>query len=135
MIEIEHTAHSPKPRSEVWATLADLPNWHDWGPWSETKLDGDIRTMVSNRKKLNGKQYVMKEQVVALVPEERLEYDLLSGLPVKNYRGVVTLSDEGDGTAIRWSSSFKSPWPLLGGLWRGAMLKVITEVSEDLAKA
>jgi hypothetical protein len=135
LIEIEHTAHSPAPRSEVWARLADLEGWHEWGPWTESKLAGDIRTMVSDRKRLTGKPYVMTERVIALVPEERFEYELLSGLPLRGYRAVVTLADEGEGTSIRWHSSFKSPWPLLGGLWRGAMLKVITDVSERLARA
>jgi polyketide cyclase/dehydrase/lipid transport protein len=136
MIEIEHTAHSDQPRSDVWAKLSDLESWHEWGPWTETTYDGEIRRLVSDRKRLTGKPYVMTERVTALVPEERFEYDLLSGLPLKGYHGVVVLSDaDGGGTDIRWSSSFKSPWPLLGGLWRGAMLKVITDVSERLAKA
>jgi uncharacterized protein YndB with AHSA1/START domain len=134
LIEIEHTAHSTASRSQVWATLADLRGWYAWGPWTKTDLEGDIRTMVSDRKRLNGKPYVMKERVVSLEPEERLEYELLSGLPVRKYRGVVTLTDEGDGTAIHWRASFKSPWPFLGGLWRGAMLKVISDVSERLAR-
>ena len=133
MIQIEHTAHSPKRRSEVWAKLSDLEGWHEWGPWSETKLDGEIHTMVAERKRLTGKPYVMKERVLALEPEERFEYELLSGLPVRGYRGVVRLADEPDGTAIHWSSTFNSPWPFLGGLWRGAMLKVISDVSERLA--
>jgi Polyketide cyclase / dehydrase and lipid transport len=85
---------------------------------------------------LTGKPYVMTERVTALEPEERFEYDLLSGLPIKDYHGVVTLTDATDGgTDIHWSSSFTSPWPLGGGIWRGAMLKVISDVSEQLAKA
>jgi hypothetical protein len=92
--------------------------------------------MVSERKRLNGKPYVMTERVTALEPEERFAYELLSGLPVKNYRGVVTLSDaDGGGTDIHWRSQFNPPWPFFGGLWRGAMLKVITDVSERLAAA
>ena len=136
MIEIEHTAHSDAPRSEVWRKLSDLQGWHEWGPWTKTTLDGDIRTMVSDRKRLTGKPYVMTERVTALVPEERFEYDLLSGLPIKKYHGTVTLSDaDGGGTDIHWASHFNPPWPIFGGLWRGAMLKVIRDVSERLAKA
>ena len=133
MIEIEHTAHSEKPRSEVWQKLSDLQGWHEWGPWTKTTIDGDIRTMVSDRKRLTGKPYVMTERVTALVPEERFEYDLLSGLPIKNYHGTVTLSDADGGTDIHWQSRFDPPWPVWKGLWRGAMLKVITDVSERLA--
>jgi hypothetical protein len=135
VIEIEHTAHSEKPRSEVWRTLSDLEGWDQWGPWSKTKLDGEIRTMVSDRTRLTGKPYVMRERVTALVPEERFEYDLLSGLPIRNYRATVTLADAGSGTDIHWQSRFDPPWPGSGFLWRGAMLKVIRDVSERLAKA
>jgi uncharacterized protein YndB with AHSA1/START domain len=135
MIEIEHTAHSDAPRDEVWRRLSDLQTWHEWGPWKKTEIDGDVRTMVSDRTRLTGKPYVMKERVTALEPAERLEYDLLSGLPVRNYHAVVTLSDGQDGgTDINWKSAFKAP-PLMGFLWRGAMLKVIRDVSERLAKA
>jgi hypothetical protein len=119
----------------VWATLSDLEGWDRWGPWTRTTIDGDVRTMVSERKRMTGRPYVMKERVTALVPEERFEYDLLSGLPVKGYHATVTLSDAaGGGTEIHWQSRFNSPWPLLGGLWRGAMLKVIRDVSERLAR-
>jgi hypothetical protein len=136
MIEIEHTAHSTAPRSQVWAKLADVDNWDHWGPWTQTTTDGDVRKLVSDRKRLNGKAYVMTERVTAMQPEERFEYDLLSGLPMKNYHSVVTLSDApGGGTDIRWASTFKSPWPGFGWMWRGAMLKVITDVSERLARA
>jgi len=136
LIEVEHTAHSERPRAEVWGTLSDLENWHEWGPWKRTELEDDIRTMVSERRKLHGKQYVMKERVTALVPEERFEYDLLSGLPIKNYHGIVTLTDADDGgTDIHWAAKFDPPWRIVGGLWRGAMLKVVSDVSDALAKA
>lgn len=136
MIQISHTAHSQSPRAEVWQRLSDLQNWHAWGPWTKTEIDGDIRRLVSNRKRVSGKPYVMTERVTALVPEERFEYDLLSGLPLKNYHSVVTLSDaKGGGTDIHWKSTFNSPWPIFHGVWRNAMLKVIRDVSEALAKA
>jgi uncharacterized protein YndB with AHSA1/START domain len=134
VIEIEHTAHSDAPRSDVWARLADLDSWDQWGPWTKTTTQGDIRTLVSERKRLTGKPYVMTERVTAIEPEELFEYDLLSGLPIRNYHSVVTLSDAPEGgTDIHWASTFSSPWPGFGWMWRGAMLKVITDVSERLA--
>ena len=136
MIEIEHTAHSDAPRADVWKKLSDLQNWHEWGPWTKTTIDGEIRTMVSDRTKLTGKPYVMKERVTAMEPNSRFEYDLLSGLPIKNYHAVVTLKDtDGGGTDIVWHSTFNAPYPGSGFLWKGAMLKVIRDVSERLAKA
>jgi len=135
VIELSHTAHSDAPRAEVWGKLAALDSWDEWGPWTKTTLDGEIRTLVSERKRLTGKPYVMTERVTKLEPQSRLEYDLLSGLPVKNYHGTVVLTDKDGGTDITWSSTFDPPWPIFGGLWRGAMQKVLHDVSEALAKA
>jgi uncharacterized protein YndB with AHSA1/START domain len=135
VIEIEHTAHSAAPRSAVWARLADLDNWDQWGPWTKTTSHDDVRTLVSERKRLSGKPYVMKERVTAMQPEERLEYDLLSGLPVRNYHATVALADAANGgTDITWSARFDAPWPVFKGLWYGAMLKVLRDVSAALAK-
>jgi polyketide cyclase/dehydrase/lipid transport protein len=139
MIEIETTAHCTAPRSAVWSLLSDLRGWSEWGPWTKTELEGEgvgaLRTMRSDRTKpITRQPYVMRERVTALEPETKFAYDLLSGLPVKNYSGEVTLSDAADGgTDIHWASKFNPPWPVLGGLWRGAMLKVITDVSGRLA--
>jgi uncharacterized protein YndB with AHSA1/START domain len=135
VIQVEHTAHSAAPRASVWALLSDLRGWHEWGPWTSTDLVGDVRTMVSERKRLTGRPYVMTERVVALEPEERFEYELVRGLPVRDYRAVVTLTDADGGTDIHWRATFDPPWLIFGGLWRGAMLKVVRDVSERLAKA
>jgi uncharacterized protein YndB with AHSA1/START domain len=136
LISIECTAHSTAPRDRVWQLLADLPGWHEWGPWTRTDFDGELRTMVSERKRITGKPYVLTERVTALVPGERLEYDLVSGLPVRNYHGVARLADTADGgTDIHWSATFDPPWPVFTGLWRGSMLKVITQVSDAVAAA
>jgi hypothetical protein len=135
MIEIEHTAHSAAPRSAVWARLADLDNWDQWGPWTKTTSHDEVRTLVSERKRLSGKPYVMKERVTVMQPEERFEYDLLSGLPVRNYHATVALADAANGgTDITWSARFDAPWPVFKGLWYGAMLKVLRDVSAALAK-
>lgn len=134
MIEVRHTAHSRAPREVVWALLSDLTTWDTWGPWTETTLDGDIRRLVSERKRINRKPYVMTERVTALEAPDRFEYDLLSGLPVKDYHGVVTLSERADGgTDIDWRSTFKAPYPFMAPIWRGAMQKVVRDVSEALA--
>jgi uncharacterized protein YndB with AHSA1/START domain len=135
MIEVEHTAHSPAPRSAIWSRLADFDNWDQWGPWTATTTDGDIRTLVSERKRVTGKPFVMKERVTTIEPESRLEYDLLSGLPVRNYHATVTLADGADGgTDITWGARFDAPWPIFKGLWYGGMLKVLRDTSERLAK-
>jgi Polyketide cyclase / dehydrase and lipid transport len=103
------------------------------GPVDEDHYRGWRAHARIERKRLTGKPYVMKERVTTLEPEERLEYDLLSGLPVRNYHAVVTLADAGKGTDITWSARFDPPWPIFKGLWRGGMLKVVNHVAERLA--
>ena len=136
MIEIEHETTTTAPQAAVWSLLSDLETWDSWGPWTETRLDGDIRTMVSERKRMGGKPYVMKERVIALVEPDSLEYELLSGLPVKDYHAKVTLSPAADGgTTIRWAATFKPPYPLMGWIWGPAMHKVLRDISQKLADA
>jgi uncharacterized protein YndB with AHSA1/START domain len=130
--EVSHTAHSDAPRAEVWKRLSDLETWDTWGPWTKATVDGEIHTLVSERKRMTGKPYVMTERVTAMQPEQRLEYDLLSGLPVRNYHASVVLTDADGGTDVTWSANFDPPWPIFGGLWRGAMQKVMRDCSEAL---
>ena len=140
MIAIEHTARATAPVEVVWSVLSDFTRWHEWGPWVKTEIDGDgvgaLRTMTSDRtKSITRQPYVLRERVTEFEPPTRFGYDLESGLPVRNYSAEVTLLDAGGGTDIRWRASFDPPWPILGGLWRGAMLKVVRDVSQRLARA
>jgi uncharacterized protein YndB with AHSA1/START domain len=135
LIEVHHTAHAAAPRQTVWALLADLEGWHTWGPWKSTTVDQDVRTLVSERRRPNGRRYVMKEQVTALHPPHTMQYMLLSGLPVRNYSAEVTLTEAAGGTDIHWHARFDPRWPFVAGLARTAMHKVIADVAEALAKA
>lgn len=40
------------------------------------------------------------EQITALVPNERIEYKVVAGLPVKNHTGVITFADAPSGTRV-----------------------------------
>ena len=48
----------------------------------------------------------LREEIVVFEPPERMEYTLLSGMPLRDYRAEVTLSPDGDGTEIDWRSEF-----------------------------
>jgi hypothetical protein len=142
MIEISYTAHSDASRDAVWGVIADLTGWQRWGPWVSTELDGDpaaplgaLRTMRSDRKQILGRQpYTLRERITAFEPGERFAYDLLSGLPVRNYHAEVELSDaEAGGTDIRWHARFDPPWPIMQRVWRDALTRVVYDVSTALA--
>ena len=55
-------------------------------------------------------------------------YVLLSGLPVKDYRGDVTLEPVDGGTRITWRSTFQPKVPLTGWLWRRALHRFVGEI-------
>lgn len=137
--QIDVTVTSPAEAEAVWALLADVTTWSRWGPYDETALEqagapdphgaGSIR-------RLNLGKYATRERVVVFEPAERLEYEVVSGIPVRDYRGVVTLERVPDGgTAIRWRSSFKAAYPGTGALMRRRLERFIRDLAGQLAVA
>jgi len=50
----------------------------------------------------------VRERIVELVPNRMMAYTLLSGLPMRDYRGETTLEPTASGgTRIAWQSSFR----------------------------
>jgi hypothetical protein len=75
-----------------------------------------------------------REEVVLFEPELRFAYTLLSGIPVRNYRADVTLTDSGDGgTNIHWESKFDVKVPGTAFLFRPFIRRVIGDVAKALA--
>ena len=90
--------------------LADGSTWPRWSPIDSFELErpgdpppegvGAIR--VFRRGRTTG-----RDLVVELVPNRRLRYASLSGLPLRDYVGEVDLeATPAGGTTIRWHSSF-----------------------------
>lgn len=74
-----------------------------------------------------------RERIVELVPDRRLGYELLAGLPLRDYRADVDLTPEQGGTAIRWSSAFVSKVPGAGGIYRWALTRFMATAADNLA--
>jgi hypothetical protein len=74
-----------------------------------------------------------REEVTEFEPPSRYGYRLLSGLPVRDYRAQVTLSDAADGTEIHWHSEFDARFPGTGGLVRRSLQRVVRDVASRLA--
>jgi hypothetical protein len=59
-----------------------------------------------------------------------------SGLPLRGYRGEVTLTEaEGGGTDVRWRSEFEPKVPGTGGLYRRILSSFIADTAKRLAAA
>jgi Polyketide cyclase / dehydrase and lipid transport len=54
----------------------------------------------------------VREQITTFEPERRLCYTLLSGAPVRDYRGTLMLESCGAGTKLTWTVQFepKGTW-------------------------
>ncbi len=138
---IDAHAHSGASRETVWELVADGRGWWRWGAWRSSELEregnpppdgvGAVRVLTSETRR----PVVSREEVVEFEPPSRLTYKLLSGLPLRDYRGTVTLEALGDGgTEITWHSEFEPKIPLTGGLFRRTLGKFIKDAAERLAR-
>jgi hypothetical protein len=77
-----------------------------------------------------------RERVTVLEPPSRFGYELLSGLPIRDYRAEVTLAPAADGgTDIRWRSTFAALIPGTGWMMRRRLGRFIAETAQGLARA
>lgn len=74
------------------------------------------------------------EEVVELVPDRRLSYTLLSGLPFVGYRADIDLEPRpGGGTQIRWCSRFRVKHLGTRWFWTWSMKRTLRTATAQLA--
>jgi hypothetical protein len=138
MQSISAEARSSAPLGKVWALLADTASWARWAPFDEAELESEglpEREGVGAVRRFRRRSRVTRELVVAFEPPRHFGYELLSGLPIRDYRADVTLTNDDGGTAIRWESSFRGKFPVPGALVKPALRGFIQETAESLARA
>ena len=89
---------------------------------------GAVRLFTTGRHK-------SRERVVTCRPGQVFAYELEAGLPLREYRAVVTLTSSPQGTAINWRSTFRPKVPGTGWLYRRQLGKFIGRTVEGLAAA
>ena len=110
-LNIAARAHASADPHAVWALLEDVNRYKAWGPWSESRYveqpvasphgPGAVR-----RLRYRNRRAVTIEPVVEVQARRRLVHDVVSGIPVRNYRATVELTPNADGTDIGWSATF-----------------------------
>ena len=133
---IEVTRHSSATPAALFALLVDGETWPRWSPIEAFDLErtGDPRPegvgaiRVFRRGRTTG-----RDQIVEVVPDRRLGYRSLSGLPVRDYRAKVDLEPDGDGTTIRWEASFVPKLPGTGRLLERGLRRFLCECAAGLA--
>ncbi len=137
---VDASARTTASPEQVYALVRDGATWPEWSTLDSFELErpgeteheglGAIRVF---RTKRFPKPVVSREEIVELVPNRRLGYVLLSGLAVRDYRAFVDVEPDGEGTRIRWHSSFRPVVPGTGGLYRRALQKIMEKSVRGLA--
>ncbi|GAA2802985.1 SRPBCC family protein [Crossiella cryophila] len=138
---IDVRVRSTAAPAAVYALVRSGPSWPVWSPISSFELEsegeqgqeslGAIRVF---RTKQPIGSVVSRERVVELVPDRRLGYTLLSGLPIRDYRATIDLAPTAAGTEIHWYSSFRPRFPGTGWLYRLVLGAFIRRCALGLAE-
>jgi hypothetical protein len=129
-------AHSSARVDRLFELLCDCSTWPAWSPIGSATLEspGEHGTLGEIRRFETGRT-VSREQVVEVVPNRRLSYVLLSGLPLRDYRADVDLHEVPGGTRVSWHSSFRPGRPGSGWLYRLILRRFLRQMVEGLAAA
>ena len=123
--------------SEIFALLSDSSTYPDWSSVSGYEMErpgfaaphgvGEIRVLKSW-------PFRVREEIVELVPDRFMAYTLLSGLPMRDYRGETTLDPLPDGgTRVTWRSNFSGVLGT-GGFMRLFMMWVLSNLTSSLVQ-
>lgn len=131
----QETTASPEA---VFGLLGDSSTYPSWSPIDAYQMErpgrsaphgvGEIRVFLAGR-------FKVREEIVELIPNRSMAYTLLSGLPMRDYRGETTLEPlPGGGTRIAWQSSFRG---VMGTGWfmRLFMGRTLRRLTSALAQA
>ena len=134
---IEHHATSTADPATVYSLLREGATWPSWSPIESVELErqgadepegiGAVRVL--RRGRVEG-----RDTIAELVPDRRFVYTHVSSLPVRDYRGEIDLEPSGDGTTIRWVSSFEPKIPGTGRLIRRGLDGFNSEMTNGLAE-
>ncbi|WP_330254968.1 SRPBCC family protein [Nocardia sp. NBC_00565] len=94
------------PIAVVWETLADHEGMSDWSPGIAVTLEREgasERNGVGAVRRVQGPGVTIREEVTGFEVGRWLAYRVLSGLPLRDYRGEVFLSQSDGDTTVTWT--------------------------------
>ncbi|MET9214647.1 MULTISPECIES: SRPBCC family protein [unclassified Nocardia] len=68
----------------------------------------------------------IREQIIELVPGERMVYRVVSGLPVRSHVGTIEFQEDPRGTKVRYTMESVPSLPVPGGLVRAILQRMTT---------
>jgi carbon monoxide dehydrogenase subunit G len=98
------------PPAIIWSVLADYPGMTKWAGARTVDIERpgtDVPNGVGTIRALKSWHGTIREEITGFEPERRMSYKGLSGVPARDYRGVVELSGRGETTQMSWTVSFQ----------------------------
>ena len=108
-LHVEAEGVSRATPEAVWSLVADATTFSQWGPWDASGYERpgvDSPGGVGAVQRLRSGRTTSREQIVEVDVGRRLVYTVIGGIPVRNYRGEVTLAPTAGGTHIRWAATW-----------------------------
>ena len=130
-----HAAALPVLVYEVAKDSSRYPDWSIIGAFEHVRDGAGERYGVGSLRIYRTWPLRLLEEVTELVPEQKVSYVLLRGLPLRNYRSSINLAPAlGGGTDVHWRSTFEPTLPGTAGACRAFMRYVIGKTAPALAK-
>ena len=136
---IERRAVSSAPVERVWGLLADARGWSTWSRLTSSRLaeeaPGPDPNAVGALRRFSVGPGASLERVVAYDPPHHLAYELVSGLPITDYRADVTLAPTpGGGTSIEWRARYRGRPPVVGTAIHAFLGWFLQDTADRLAR-
>ena len=131
MRTIESVSETSGSPAKVWALLSDASTWSSWGAWSSVEVEGGGQQGPDAVRVIVRRPFRLRERITAWVPEQRMAYELVDGMRVRDYRSEVTLEKTATGgTVVRWRSTYRRAGPLTALLLRLAVRDACTRLAK-----
>jgi len=138
MQSFELHAVLPATPERVWEVFTDHAGYTKWAGVKEVVLRqqgdpppnglGAIRVMRAGG-------IAVEEEITAFDPPKRMEYRLVSGIPVKDYVADVVLEPRDGQTQLTWKVRFNAKIPGTGWLFERLIKRGLGDTLTALAKA
>jgi len=127
------------PKEKVFALVADATSWQRWakpyvmhGEWVQ---EGDPAPGgVGAIRRLGSKAWGVKEQITEYDPPDYLAYTIVTKTPLREYRAIVSIDKDGDGSRITWAASMEGRFPGAAPVMAFLLGRSIKKMATGLAR-
>jgi uncharacterized protein YndB with AHSA1/START domain len=139
MASYDVRVRSAASKERIFALVSDATSWPRWagplvrhGMWVQ---EGDPAPGgVGAVRRLGTRRGGTREQITEFDPPHYLAYTILSRVPMRDYRAIVSLDPDGDGTRITWAGAFEPVVPGTGGLIAWLLRRMVGSMASGLAR-